>query len=353
MNRSLRILQGNAAERSIPLTEGKYEIGRGEDVAIQIDSRSVSRKHAEVIVERSMVRLLDCGSQNGTILNGKQVTMAELHPGDRIEIGEVQLEYISDIPESIDTHARLSANSHPASPPRSMRKFFFIVFAVSLGIATLGTALSFQNLFRERLRLESMDRASGLVRYLAEKNRENLRLGNDFLLDSESVRKEKGVREVQIINRKGRILSPVSRLNQMANDPFTTEALAQKSDHPILPSPRLPDGSYILVHPIRSYNDNLGTYETLGVAKVVFSPDEAIGEMNDSHRLMFLLICASLLAAILLAWAATRSFSQPILRLGERLGRWRSNLPTRAEKAPFKEWQAAYDEVDRLTEEDQ
>ena len=108
-----------------------------------------------------------------------------------------------------------------------------------------------------------MGRANELVRYLAEKNREDLRLGNDLLLDVESVARERGVREALVVDAKGRILAPVSRINQSSKDPFTLEALQQNSDRKIQPSPRLRNGTHIFLHPIRAYNEGLGTYETL------------------------------------------------------------------------------------------
>src|SRR3954447_23892870 len=62
-------------------------IGRASDCTIPIKDRYLSRKHAEIIAERGAWILKDCGSANGTYLNGSR--MERDHPlrtGDRIRL---------------------------------------------------------------------------------------------------------------------------------------------------------------------------------------------------------------------------------------------------------------------------
>jgi serine phosphatase RsbU (regulator of sigma subunit)/pSer/pThr/pTyr-binding forkhead associated (FHA) protein len=67
-------------------------IGRASDCSIPIKDRYLSRKHAEIIAERGAWILKDCGSANGTYLNGSR--MERDHPlrtGDRIRLGDTEI----------------------------------------------------------------------------------------------------------------------------------------------------------------------------------------------------------------------------------------------------------------------
>lgn len=61
-------------EREIALAQGENLLGRCEGAALWIDSTSVSRRHARILVEGEDVFLEDLGSKNGTFLRGKRLT---------------------------------------------------------------------------------------------------------------------------------------------------------------------------------------------------------------------------------------------------------------------------------------
>ncbi len=276
MKGTLHIIAGTPDKRTIPLAIGRYSIGRGSDVHIQIASHQVSRKHAEIIVDPTGVTLLDCGSANGTAVNGKFITTSPLRDGDQIMIGEVVLEYRSGEEERRAWKPRAEPFKPRASfyvaatklisdrfRPRALWPLFTGIYAVTFLAIAIAAGLSYRSLLEDRLMLESMQRAQGLVRYLAEKNREDLKIKNELLLDVDSALREKGVREAYIISAKKGVLAPLSRLTQTANDPFTLEALSHNNDRPIQPSPRAPDGTYAFVHPIRAFDDKTGRYQVL------------------------------------------------------------------------------------------
>lgn len=362
MRGALHILSGAGPARVVELENGTYSIGRDATSVIQIDSKQVSRHHADIVVDDSAIRLLDRGSSNGTVLNGVPVSHGVLRDGDRITIGEVVLEFHAQLP-SLATRKRVNP-SRPVTrsglipakgrlrQPRSLRILLTGGLVAALALVVGGASYSFRRVLEDRLQTEALLRAQVLVRYLAEKNREDLRLGNEFLLDAESIKKESGVREAFIIGKKGRILAPLSRLQQAENDPFVTEALAQNSDRPVSPSPLLPNGTRILVHPIRAYNDKLGQYQTLGVAKLVFSPSAAMGSAAEIERLTLLLSISALGLALVLGWMFTRILSAPLLQLSERIHQWRSGQIPEEMSPPFKDWRPLYEVIDRTIEDD-
>jgi predicted component of type VI protein secretion system len=64
-------------------------IGRLDENDIQVDSSSVSSRHAEMARSRDGFELRDLGSTNGIKLDGKLVSHVALRDGMKVELGEV------------------------------------------------------------------------------------------------------------------------------------------------------------------------------------------------------------------------------------------------------------------------
>ncbi len=74
------------------LQGGSVSIGRASDCSIPIKDRYLSRKHAEIVQSQGTWVLKDCGSANGTYLNGVRVERDHpLRGGDRIRLGDTEL----------------------------------------------------------------------------------------------------------------------------------------------------------------------------------------------------------------------------------------------------------------------
>jgi DNA-binding winged helix-turn-helix (wHTH) protein len=81
-------------QREIPLGEGEHVLGRLPDAKVWIDSTSVSRRHARVVVSAGRATLEDLGSKNGTWLRGRRLTEpCELVDGDVITLGPAVLRF--------------------------------------------------------------------------------------------------------------------------------------------------------------------------------------------------------------------------------------------------------------------
>ncbi len=67
-------------------------IGRASDCTLPIKDRYLSRKHAELAVVKGEWVIRDCGSANGTFLNGVRLDHDRtLRSGDRIRIGDTEI----------------------------------------------------------------------------------------------------------------------------------------------------------------------------------------------------------------------------------------------------------------------
>ena len=66
-------------------------IGRGTDTDLRIDDPGISRRHAEIRVDGSRAVLVDLGSTNGIVINGRRVQQARLDDGAAVVLGSTTL----------------------------------------------------------------------------------------------------------------------------------------------------------------------------------------------------------------------------------------------------------------------
>lgn len=83
--------EGRGQERVFPLTDRLTRVGRGAEAELRLADTGVSRLHAEILLDGDEASVRDLGSTNGTSVNGRQVTSARLHDGDRINVGTTGL----------------------------------------------------------------------------------------------------------------------------------------------------------------------------------------------------------------------------------------------------------------------
>jgi pSer/pThr/pTyr-binding forkhead associated (FHA) protein len=87
-------VQGPDERLLIGLGRGVTHIGRGLAADLRLDEDSVSRRHAILLYRSSGSRILDDRSSNGTFVNGRRVTQADLKDGDVLVLGRVVLRYL-------------------------------------------------------------------------------------------------------------------------------------------------------------------------------------------------------------------------------------------------------------------
>jgi pSer/pThr/pTyr-binding forkhead associated (FHA) protein len=77
--------------RYLEFAGSSLTIGRGEKCKLVLDDEELSRLHATIRLRKDSFEIKDAGSANGTYLNGALVSEAELQPGDRLEMGRLEL----------------------------------------------------------------------------------------------------------------------------------------------------------------------------------------------------------------------------------------------------------------------
>jgi pSer/pThr/pTyr-binding forkhead associated (FHA) protein len=106
------------------LREGENSIGRDPSSNVWLDSASVSRAHARIVIAQDNVSIEDCRSKNGTRVGDQRVSRTTaLRDGDRLRFGTVSVLYrVSSDGMSTETHGgsgvqSRSADRHPQEDP--------------------------------------------------------------------------------------------------------------------------------------------------------------------------------------------------------------------------------------------
>jgi pSer/pThr/pTyr-binding forkhead associated (FHA) protein/RNA polymerase subunit RPABC4/transcription elongation factor Spt4 len=82
--------------RKIEVSKFPFVLGRSADVDLTLDSRMVSRKHAQFIEKENEIHLEDLGSSNGTMINDKKLSgSGKVKANDEIRCADVVLTVIS------------------------------------------------------------------------------------------------------------------------------------------------------------------------------------------------------------------------------------------------------------------
>ena len=106
------VYQPGLSPQQVTLPAENITLGRASDCTIPIKDRFLSRRHAEILNDRGTWFVRDCGSVNGTTLNGVKLLEepALLRPGDRITLGDSEVVFQSD--ETTSQFIAIDTDSH-------------------------------------------------------------------------------------------------------------------------------------------------------------------------------------------------------------------------------------------------
>lgn len=86
-------LSGPSRGARFLINSEKTTIGRSTENDIFLDDVTVSRKHAEITHKGKQYAVKDCGSLNGTYVDGSVKEESELHDGMELHIGKFRLHF--------------------------------------------------------------------------------------------------------------------------------------------------------------------------------------------------------------------------------------------------------------------
>ncbi len=84
------MVEGGRQLRRIALHPLPFRVGRLRGLSLYLASESVSKEHAEIVLDEGVPCVVDLGSRNGTFVNSERVTRARLNEGDILHFAQVE-----------------------------------------------------------------------------------------------------------------------------------------------------------------------------------------------------------------------------------------------------------------------
>jgi pSer/pThr/pTyr-binding forkhead associated (FHA) protein len=101
-------------------------VGRGVGNDLVLDDPSMSRKHSKLRrMGNGRLEAEDLSSANGTYVNGRKITTAQLGPGDTLRFGEVMFRLDGTGGPGVKASAMMNAGQPMQGPPGWMKGMFF------------------------------------------------------------------------------------------------------------------------------------------------------------------------------------------------------------------------------------
>lgn len=371
---SLRILTGPTTGQILNLSVGKHRLGRGPQADIRIESKGISKLHAELVVTDSYIEVIDLNSANGTFVNGTRIKSTRLQLGQKISFFDVICDVVqlttpqhSPMPSQRPTRQQglTSASNYFGGAPQAQTKnasrnaapaiesehgaiaglfikaeqyldevvlpgvyklpqatdyrYVVIGFIVLLIVAT--TALSvipMLNMAQASVMKEAQRRTISLARNLAKLNEQALAQGVEAALSTNSIKLEDGVLEALIIRQSdGTIVAPVDRAGQSNNYTFTVRAIQQSREQ--LESFEVSKVGAAV--PMQFYVPEIGAFAVKYYAVVVYDSEVLALDMNQASSLFVQTLIIALVIGGLVGFLLIRLIERPYTLLTQEVDR--------------------------------
>jgi nucleoside diphosphate kinase len=327
----LVVVGGVARGKEFELALGDNIIGRDPSATIVLEVNGVSKRHMKITISPETAFLEDLGSSNGTFLNGKMVLRSTLSDGDKITLPNVilQLVYVKEkkviVRKKIEVEEILPEYMKPSPPPpnpfgKILWFFRFKIMPVFHGIneeyewrSLVGIVLTLFVVVTITLTIVPVlqDSKTILLYEIAVRGthyaKEIERLNGQALearafdqLDTDFLKSEEGVEDYELFDLDGRIVRPLSRLNEYISDTFSIKA----KEHAIDESRddnnyEYKKGEIYISRRIQAYNSRTATRETVGVIAIRFSPKSLTIEATRNSKAYLESLTTSAIVAIL------------------------------------------------------
>ena len=133
----LVIISGNPIGKIFFLEKDNI-IGRSEEVTVELDDSTVSRKHAQITEENHRWIIKDLNSSNGTYVNFQMIDQKNLIGGETITIGSITLKFlVADEMEKNFFERIFNLTSHDSLTGAFSKAFFLEIASGELARALL------------------------------------------------------------------------------------------------------------------------------------------------------------------------------------------------------------------------
>lgn len=347
----LKVLSGQNVGKSYTIHNSETVIGRSAKCDIQIPSDNISKQHAKIVVDPHKVVLADLNSTNGSFVNGIQVEVSVIEPGDKISLYDTVLEFSKDrsnkfaLGGQVDPNAEQAVSSFDQAnasglvkldqevekrllPPFYLLmekmdfKILIALFAVSFILVTsILSTIPLTSIIRDSVEAESKSRAKSLAKLLAISNQEALKVGRLSSLNVEMGFKEPGVKKAVIIRQStGEIISPAMMSGTFLKGPVEGKVnsyrkLTDRPHHTF----KAGGNTIISMYPVKFYSSAEGIEVTKFYTVVVYN-SKALA-MSNSHTINLLVqtLFLALLFGSVILYILLHIIDKPLRKLKEDL----------------------------------
>ncbi len=333
MTINIEILQNGQLIESRPLADGTYSIGRDSSADIVLESKTVSKNHATLVINKDSFRVVDNGSANGIYCRGEKISEKSFTNNFQIELEPFVI--------------RTAVKDRPASPGkkellpgaigffinRNIKIIFCTVVALSILLSLLILYFPLKNSAESIYQQERLDKGIILSRFLGEMNRPFLESEEHTLIRTSPVLKEDGVVYAFVVDQHGRIIAPHEQQGDFFNWAGLPRALKDKRSK----IEKGPNGKTLIFNPIAHQDRMLGA-AIIGFAANNAESSREAGISGTTILLLLILLGLSISISNLL----TKTFLSPLKRFSEEVE------VAIKEGRDHVELQAPYEELDNL-----
>jgi len=364
----LVVVGGKLRGQEYVLKNGDNMLGRDSSCDVILQIEGVSKRHVNITITEDVVYIQDNGSSNGTFLNGKLVKRSAIKSGDKIGLPNavLQLVYVQEkkvlIKKKTAVHKEKDQSLEDflsgGTPPDSLVLKLFWLFRYKfmrplhglnqeyewrhmLGIATVLFVVATisltispvlndsKEILMNEVSLRAIHYANEIARINAVALEQNAldRVDTKFLDDNN----EEGVSSYELFDLNGRIVRPLSKMNEITNDPLSVRAKTDlgsgKKDYFAI---RMDDSQIGVAKVIKSLNSKTGNVEPVAFIAIKFSPKTLVTEASNSARAYFESLITSLLVGVLffgvVYYLTLRPFEELKFQIEEALRGRRRNV---------------------------
>jgi pSer/pThr/pTyr-binding forkhead associated (FHA) protein/PAS domain-containing protein len=331
---------GKLRGKEFILKDGENIFGREDDCTHPLKLDGVSKKHMSITITKDLLYLEDLGSSNGTFVNGKLVRKTPIQNGDKVALPNVIFQVVYVIEKKVIIKKKSEKKEEqviqdildvPPPPDNALGKIIYsfkfkimpivyefnkeyewrsiiavlltLLVAISIFITISPTFLEKRNIIFNEVSIRGTHYADDIARmnalYLSRRNLDSI--------DTNFLANEPGVKEYELIDLEGRIIRPLSKMNDYTSDTFTLkikEKVKELGENRNLEQEDrlkyLGDGEIGVADVIKAHNVRTGTEEVVGIITIKFNPTSMSKEGAENSNAFMKAFVVSMMVAVLI-----------------------------------------------------
>jgi DNA-binding NtrC family response regulator len=133
----LVVIEGRDRGARTSIHAGAARVGSAPGMDLRLDDPAVSRVHCELLVREAAITLRDCGSTNGTFVEGVRIRDGDVPPGATVRVGQTTFRIeTTEEPSFVDVSSRTSFGELVGAS-LEMRRLYAILERIAPTTATL------------------------------------------------------------------------------------------------------------------------------------------------------------------------------------------------------------------------